>query len=585
MCGIVGQVERRGSVEPGALAAMRDALTHRGPDDAGLWVSADHRAGMGHRRLAIVDLSPAGHQPMPSEDERLWLTLNGEIYNHRELRLELEARGHRFRSACDAEVVLHGYEEWGEGLLGRLSGMFAFALWDVATQELFLARDRFGIKPLYYFADGERLLFASEVKGLLAHPAVPRELDFSALCDYLVYRYVPSPKCIWRGLAKLPPAACLRLAGDGTLTVREYWTLPPGTRELAAPEAAAEVDACLAAAVRGHLVSDVAVGSLLSGGYDSSALALYRHRLGADGPSFAIGFADWPESEHRYAEQVAAALGLEHRSWILGPESLALVRRLARTYDEPLADISTVPTFAVSHLAARRVKTVFSGEGADELFCGYTWQRQFMETLGAAGASDPTEEQLVDFYASAMAMGSFDRAGLAGLLHGDLHPHLPEDPWWFYRRLVRPELAPLQRLQWLDIKAFMGELVLTKVDRASMTNSLEVRVPFLDNDLVELLFGFAPDVYFRAGEQKPLLRANLAGRLPDSILQRRKQGFVGPDSYYQNVSWYRGLLDDSLLVRDGILQGPAVGALLAAADSWRLWKVAVLELWYREWAA
>ena len=181
-----------------------------------------------------------------------------------------------------------------------------------------------------------------------------------------------------------------------------------------------------------------------------------------------------------------------------------------------------------------------------------------------------------------MAMGSFDRAGLAGLLHPDLHAHLPDDPWWFYRSLVRPELAPLQRLQWLDIRAFMGELVLTKVDRASMANSLEVRVPFLDPGLVELLFGFDPEVYFRPGEQKPLLRANLAG-LPEAILQRRKQGFVGPDAYYQNVAWYSGLLGDSRLVGDGVLQAPAVAALLAAADHWRLWKVAVLELWYREW--
>ncbi|MBP9143615.1 MAG: asparagine synthase (glutamine-hydrolyzing) [Thermoanaerobaculia bacterium] len=579
MCGIVGQVEHRGIVDPAGLAAMRDALEHRGPDDAGSWLSADGRAGLGHRRLAIVDLTPAGHQPMPSEDERLWLTLNGEIYNHRELRGQLEARGHRFRSSCDAEVVLHGYEEWGIDVLQRLDGMFAFALWDDSTGELLLARDRFGIKPLYYFSDSERMLFASEAKGLLAHPAVRREVDWSALCDFLVYRYVPSPKCIWKGMAKLPPACWLRLDRRGEARVQEYWTLPPGERRVPAADAAAAVDERLAAAVGGHLLSDVTVGSFLSGGYDSSALALYRHRLGADGPSFAIGFDDWPESEHRYAERVAAGFGLEHRSWILGPESLALVRRLAWTYDEPLADISIVPTFAVSHLAARSVKAVLSGEGADEFFCGYTWQRDFM---AARAAGDPAADDLVAFYAGAMAMGSFDRAGLAGLLHPDLHAHLPDDPWWFYRSLVRPELAPLQRLQWLDIRAFMGELVLTKVDRASMANSLEVRVPFLDPGLVELLFGFDPEVYFRPGEQKPLLRANLGG-LPEAILQRRKQGFVGPDAYYQNIAWYTGLLGDSRLVRDGVLQAPAVAALLAAADHWRLWKVAVLELWYREW--
>jgi asparagine synthase (glutamine-hydrolysing) len=590
VCGIVGQVGRRGALhraESAAnLVAMRDALAHRGPDDAGVWMSADGRVGLGHRRLSIVDLTASGHQPMASEDGQLRLTLNGEIYNHRELRGQLEARGHRFHSTCDAEVVLHGYEEWGADVLPRLKGMFAFGLWNDREQELFLARDRFGIKPLYYFADADRLLFASEAKGLLAHPAVPREIDWSAVCDYLVYRYVPSPRCIFKGLAKLPPASWLRLGRDGRATVNEYWTLPPGSRHLRASQAAAAVDERLAATVREHLVSDVPIGSFLSGGYDSSALALYRNRLGAPGPSFAIGFENWPESEHRYAELVAAHLGLEHRSWVLGRESLALVQRLARTFDEPLADISSVPTFAVSHLASRSVKTAISGEGADELFCGYTWQQDFMAASGASGATtagDPTTDDLVTFYAGAMSMGGFDRARLAALVAPDLHAHLPDDPWWFYRRLVRPELAPLQRLQWLDIKAFMGELVLTKVDRASMASSLEVRVPFLDHELVELLFSFDPSVYFRLGEQKPLLRANLAGRLPEVILQRRKQGFVGPDEYYKDIAWYSALLGESRLVRDGVLQGTAVAGLLAAADHWRLWKVAVLELWYREW--
>jgi asparagine synthase (glutamine-hydrolysing) len=584
MCGIVGQVERRGGVDPVHLAAMRDALEHRGPDDADSWISPDGHVGLGHRRLTIVDLSSAGRQPMPSEDERLWLTLNGEIYNHRALRRELEGRGHCFRSHSDAEVVLHGYEEWGEAVLDRLSGMFAFGLWDEGRQELFLARDRFGIKPLYYAVGPDRLLFASEAKGLLAHPATPRRIDVSALCDYLVYRYVPSPKSIWLGVAKLPPATCLRFDREGTVTLREYWTLPPGDRSASPAEAAAAVDRALTAAVEAHLVSDVPVGSFLSGGYDSSALVLYRERLGLSGPSFAIGFEDWPESEHRFAEQVAAQYGLDHRSRMIGGESLALVGRLAAVYDEPLADISIVPTFAVSHLAARSVKAVLSGEGADELFCGYTWQRDFM---GRFAGDDPAADELVTFYAGAMAMGSFDRSGLAALLAPGLHADLPDDPWWFYRRLVRPELAPLQRLQWLDIKAFMGELVLTKVDRASMANSLEVRVPFLDPALVELLFGYDPRVYFRAGEHKPLLRANLAGHLPEGILARRKQGFVGPDSYYQNRAWYRGLLGDARLVRDGVLAAPAVAALLESsdsADSWRLWKIAVLELWYREWA-
>jgi asparagine synthase (glutamine-hydrolysing) len=317
---------------------------------------------------------------------------------------------------------------------------------------------------------------------------------------------------------------------------------------------------------------------LLSGGYDSSALAVQLQRIGYPTETFSIGFDGWPESEHRYAEEVAERCGMEHRSWVIGRESLALASRLAEVYDEPLADTSIVPTFAASFLASRHVKAVLSGEGGDELLGGYTWQHDRARREAAGETIDPVEH-----YAAAMAMGSFDRARLAELFDPALHESLPEDPLWFYRRHLRPELAPVAQVQHLDLRTFLGELVLTKVDRATMACSLEARVPFLDRALVEELWTLAPEVRFQAGVQKPLLRPCLEGRVPARILERKKQGFVGPDSFYADVDWYRRVLEGGRLVADGVLRAPAVEALLAAGDVWRLWKVAVLELWYRRW--
>jgi len=578
MCGIAGIVERRGRVDREELEAMGRALAHRGPDDAGCWISPDGRVGLAHRRLAFLDLTSAGHEPMRDESGRRWLVFNGEIYNYLELTRELEARGHRFASRSDGEVLLHGWEEWGDGLLERIDGMFAFALWDDETRTLLLARDRFGIKPLYVADGPERLLFASEARGILAHPAVEREIDWSAVCDYLVYRYVPSPRSVWRGLAKLEPAESLELVGDRPARRRFYWRLPEGARRPSRAEASERLEALLRDSVRRHLVADVPVGAFLSGGYDSSALALEASRLGYRAETYSIGFEDWPESEHRYAAEVAAHCGLGHRAWVLGRESLALAPRMADVYDEPLADISTLPTFAVSFLAAGRVKAVLSGEGADELLGGYTWQHDRARREDAGERVDP-----VAHYAAAMAMGAFDREGLAALLDPGLHEALPEDPHWFYRRHLRSELAAVAQVQALDLRTFLGELVLTKVDRATMACSLEARVPFLDRALVEELWTLAPDVRFRTGEQKPLLRALLEGHLPARILARPKQGFVGPDEYYSNLDVYRRILAGSRLAADGIVRPGAVESLLAAGDVWRLWKVGVLELWYRRW--
>ena len=576
MCGIIGQINFKEPVDPEVFTRMRDTLIHRGPDDAGLYFNPSGRAALGHRRLSFLDLSEAGRQPMQNEDGTLWLTFNGEIYNFPALREELLAAGHQFRSTTDSEVILHGYEEWGSEVVNKLSGMFAFGLWDETRQQLLLARDRFGIKPLYYHWDGAQFIFSSELKGIVAQPSVELRIDFSAMCDYLVYRYVPSPKTIWKDTFKVPPAHFLLLDIKGNLETQSYWDLQLGLAKPSAAEAIRQVDERLLNSVKGHMLSDVPVGAFLSGGYDSSALVYYLNRIGYKPDTFAIGFENWPESEHQYAEKVADKFGASHHNIIIGGESLALVEKLATYYDEPLGDISIIPTYVVSWSAAQKVKAVLGGEGADETFCGYSWQKDFMLRSGP-------EPDIVQHYAESMAMGWFDAGLLKELFTPDYHSHIPEDVHWFYRSHLRTELHPLQAIQYLDMKTFMGELVLTKVDRASMANSLEVRVPFLDPALPEYVLGLSPDVYFNPRVQKYLLHENLKGKMPEGILNRRKQGFVGPDRYYQDIGFYRKKLKNSYLVRDGILQGERIQRMIEEEDHWRLWKVLVLEFWYRKW--
>lgn len=578
MCGIIGQIETASQIDQAVFTTMRDTLTHRGPDDAGLYFNPSGKVALGHRRLSFLDLSEAGRQPMTNETGTLWLTFNGEIYNFPALREELITAGHTFKSTSDSEVILHGYEEWGPKIVEKLSGMFAFGLWDEDKQELLLARDRFGIKPLYYYQDTQRFLFSSELKGIVAQPNIEKKIDFSAMCDFLVYRYVPSPKTIWQHTKKIPPAHYLIRKSDGTVQLEQYWDLKPGDQKPADADAIREVDERLLASVKGHILSDVPIGSFLSGGYDSSAMVYYLNRLEYTPNTFAIGFGDWLESEHQYAEAVADQYGTEHHNVIIGGESLALVEKLATYYDEPLGDISIIPTYVVSWSAAQKVKAVLSGEGADEIFCGYSWQKAYMLNSGP-------EVDVVQHYAESMAMGWFDADLLKELFAPEYHEHIPEDVHWFYREHFNPELHPLQAIQYLDVKTFMGELVLTKVDRASMANSLEVRVPFLDPAIAKYVMSLSPEVYFAPKTQKYLLNKNLQGNLPDGILNRRKQGFVGPDRYYQDIRFYAKKLRNSYLVRDGILLQPRIEKMIEEEDHWRLWKVLVLEFWYRKWAA
>ena len=592
MCGIIGQINFKAAVNPAEFIAMRDTLAHRGPDDAGIFVSENKAVALGHRRLSLLDLSEKGKQPLANENGEIHITVNGEIYNYMQLKTDLENKGHTFSSNSDSEVIVHGYEEWGDEVLLKLKGMFAFALWDDRKKRMLLARDRFGIKPLYYYHSDSTFLFASEIKGIVACRDVPREMDVSCLCDFLVYRYVPSPKSIWKHIKKLPPGHCLTLDMTGKTTLRKYWELHTKNRVVSDKEAVDATNVLIANSVKSHIMGDVPIGSFLSGGYDSSALAYYLHKINYPASTFSLGFDNWDQSEHLFAEMVAKEFGTNHTSKIIGTKSLDLLNRLAFYFDEPIADISIVPTYEISAAAAQKVKAVLSGEGADEIFGGYTWHREFfrndknLSVMARIKSRFSTENSdlAVAQYANAMAMGKFDAAVLKDLLHDDLHPAIPADTNWFYKQHYEKAGSALKTCQILDINCFMGELVLTKIDRASMANSLEVRVPFLDHELVEYVMGLHEKTYFKEVVKKFLLYENIKHALPAAILNRPKQGFTGPDEYYQDMNWYKTALLNGRLVADKIIKQKTLENCLSAKDHWRLWKVLVLEFWYSQWS-
>lgn len=589
MCGITGYIHLNQVVSENIIQQMTDALIHRGPDDGGIYISENKQVALGHRRLSFLDLSEKGKQPMLSYSEQQVITLNGEIYNFNLLREELKFN-YPFQSESDTEVVLAAYQKWGIEMLHHLEGMFAFALLDEAQQKMFLVRDRFGIKPLYYTVQNQQLCFASELKAIHATGIFSKELDVSSFADYFVYRYIPSPKTIWKNFWKLPPAHYLEIdLRNLQVKAVEYWGIPNGNQTKNQTEMVAELGELIQNSVKQHVVADVPIGSFLSGGYDSSALVHYMCNLGQKPSTFSIGFDNWQKSEDQFAQQVAQHLGVLNESVIANEESLKLVDKMAQVYDEPIADISIVPTYMVSQLARKKVKAVVSGEGADELFGGYTWQHDFFRINYPSNWKDRLKKLIkpkrdtVDFYAQAMAMGWFDRDELKRMMPESNHQFIPDDVHWFYRKNYKANLSPFKSIQQLDIKCFMGELVLTKIDRASMANSLEVRVPFLHSKLFEYVFNLSEKKYIRANQTKFLLYENIKKVLPKSILARKKQGFVGPDAYYMNLEWYRNQFKNSKLVELNLVKQTYINDLLKENYNWKLWKLLIMEKWLREW--
>lgn len=553
MCAIIGLVCRDGGIDAPSLSAMRDTMAHRGPDDAGIHISADGTVGLGHRRLSIIDLSASGHQPMTNEDGSIWLVFNGEIYNFQSLRRELLAAGHIFRSNSDSEVILHAYEEWGVDAVRRLRGMFAYAIWDEPRRRVVLARDRLGIKPLFYWHEGANLTFASELKGVIADPRVPRTIDETAVYDFFTYRYVPTPKSIYRDVRKLPPGHVAVLE-NGRLSLTEYWT--PTFRAVSArngEDAVEMVRAKLSEAVRLHLIADVPVGVMLSGGLDSSTIcALAAGALRESLHTFSIGFDVEKHTELPFARQVAEQYRTSHHELIVTREMAQSVEaKIVGLYDEPFADSSALPTFFVSELARRTVPVALSGEGGDEIFGGYGWyammQRfhgpdrlpRFVRHLGAAlvrplptgfkgkwtaemAAIEPLERY-------ARLMGALPPREKSALLDAAFRRRFEGyDDYWHFRRFWREDLDAFSRMQYLDLRTYLNDDILTKMDRASMAVSLEARVPLLDHELLESVLALPVTVRNPGAEQKHLFKRAITPYLPPEVLRKKKQGFSVP---------------------------------------------------------
>lgn len=561
MCGIVGLIRGARSDES-AVQRMNDALFHRGPDDAGIRGWPDHGVSLGQRRLSIIDLSPLGRNPMANEDGSVWITFNGEIYNFQALRRELEERGHTFRSHTDTEVILHAYEEWGDDHVTRLRGMFAYALYDRRPSRhgggryrLLLVRDRLGIKPMFYYARPGCFAFASEIKGILACDGIDREIDWTALYDFLTYLYIPAPKTAYAHIRKLPPAHLLVLDEHG-LEIREYWTLRAGGADAAGtPEEGARLLAgTLERAVQDHLVADVPVGVLLSGGVDSSAVtALASGVVSEPLRTFSAGFDVQEHSELEYARLVAAHCHTRHTESVVGRESLdRMLPHVLAMYDEPFADTSAIPTYCVIAAAGPHVKVLLSGDGGDEVFAGYGWYRSWLARRsfdrvpldGARRLLVPLAERwpvgrrgkgvLVDLSRSALGryaalMELFSPQQKRRLLSPARRREFDGyDDYWHFRRHWREDLDPLARVQYLDLKTFLPDDILTKVDRASMASSVEVRPPLLDHELIEQVFALPSGWNLRGGEQKWMLKRAVENRLPAEVLHRAKKGFSAP---------------------------------------------------------
>ena len=616
MCGIVGRVAASPVEDRSGLCDARETLRHRGPDDAGVWWSADGLVGLAHRRLAIIDLSPAGHQPMADHAGELVVVFNGEIYNYLDLRHELAAKGHRFDTASDTEVLLAAYREWGVECLDRLNGMFAFGLFDTRVRQLFVARDRAGEKPLFYRHDASGFHFASELKALMADPALGRLIDPEALDCYLAMGFIPGERTILRGVRKLPPAHALTFeAGSGRARVWRYWHLPEATATAELPGEHVlvnELEVLLADAVRRQLVADVPVGVLLSGGVDSSLVTAMAVRAAPHVKTFTVRFPScgaFDETPH--ARLIARHFGTEHLELEAEEAAVDLLPTLARHFDEPLVDSSMIPTFLVSRLVRQHCTVALGGDGGDELFGGYPhyqrllWLEQHLARVPRA------------LRRATAAMGRLLPTGIRGrnwvsALGTDLGTELPfvdrlfepaerrmllgQPDWPLGAERRREERLPgtvdlLQRATRMDFENYLAEDILVKVDRASMANSLEVRAPLLDYRVIEFAFGRLASRHRATVDQRKVLLRRLCRRvLPPEFDERRKQGFSIPlDAWLARGQW-RDTFRDTLGDSASIFDRRAALALLEShgprrRQGERLFALVMFELWRREYGA
>lgn len=629
MCGICGIIDFSGRpVSRDEVSAMCAELKHRGPDDEGVYLNSAAEygggpsAGLGHRRLSIIDLSPSGHQPMSNEDATLWMVFNGEVYNFRELRTALEEGGHRFKSNSDSEAFLHAYEEYGEECLGHIRGMFAFAIWDEKKNRLFAGRDRLGKKPFLYYFDKGRFCFASEFSSLLKSGFVPREIDRQAIHNYLTLGYVPAPSAVFKGVRKLMPAHCL-VADKNGIATRPYWRLDY-SRKIAISEedAAEELIRQLKEAVRIRLYSDVPLGAFLSGGIDSSTVVALMSMLSdSKVKTFSIGFEEEDYNELKYARVIADRFDTDHKELIVRPKALDILPMLVEHYGEPYADSSCIPTYYVSQQTRAFVTVALNGDGGDESFAGYERYQAmaiaeslrrlpgaaFISRLGSLlpDSTDPRDTlRRIRRFFSAAELPAAERylrwisvAGdldIKGLYSEDFLRGIETDaPLKMFKAYFADNdgLNALDRLLRIDVETNLPNDLLVKADIASMAASLEARAPFLDHKVMEFAASLPPKLKMRRLVKKYLLKKAMSGIIPDETLSRRKMGFGMPVG-----KWFAGELKDYL--RDNLLSKKSLSRgyfkpqeitkitekhISNTKDySFQLWALLMLELWHQK---
>ena len=620
MCGIAGVATRGSTPARELIRGMCDVMVHRGPDGEGIHLAAG--IGLGMRRLAIIDLR-TGEQPVANESGSVQVVFNGEIYNYRELRAELVAKGHTFRGQSDSEVIPHLYDEHGPAFLARLNGMFAIALWDSRQRRLLLARDRVGIKPLFYSQHRGNLYFASEVKCLLAGGGSARELDLLGVDQLLTFEYTASPTTLFKDVRKLPPGSWLSWR-EGTLQQGTFWSFPDAAAPaltVPAPEIAERLRHTLTAAVRRQLVSDVPLGAFLSGGIDSSILVAAMSEVSPTPPlTFSVGFGDASYSELQYARLVADHCGTRHHEEVLTPDYLALLPEVIGQLDQPIADFSVFPTLLVARMARTRVTVALGGDGGDELFAGYdAYQADRYSARLLDWLPRPVRTN-IERLARIVPLGSGKR-GMANQVRRFLEGAALPARWQHMRwmiflqeqsraRLYTPEFRAsipeqtdgllqsafegalasdrLGSQMRCDLRFYLPENILTKVDAMSMASSLEARVPYLDNEVLDLALAIPSGLKLHRGVRKWILRQAFAGRLPPRILGRGKEGFSMPMKNWLNNEWntlMHELLSTATLARDGLFDGRYVAQLMREHEarthnhSHLLWALMVFQLW------
>lgn len=641
MCGIVGYCNFMCEDRVQALISMRDSLTHRGPDDEGAYFDDDGRVGLGHRRLAVLDLSSQGHQPMSAHEGAVWVVYNGEIYNFKELREELRTKGHSFNSNSDTEVVSKAYLEWGIDCINRFIGMFAIAIWDKRSETLYLVRDRLGVKPLYYYYKDSRLLFGSELKALMAHPGFPKEIDYGVIPNYLRYGYVPAPRTIFKDTYKLKPGHYLRMHNN-EISVIKYWDANDyylgEPVEGSEDEIAEELEALLIDSFKYRLLSDVPVGVFLSGGIDSSTLtALLQKNTSARLKTFSVGFYDDKYNEADWAKKIADHLGTEHVEYYMSAnDCLEVIGDLPELYDEPFGDNSGIPTYILSKLTRQHVTVALSADGGDELFGGYNRYRNLssltstfgrvprhirntavfgLNSLSADRAdgiyqklnsvvpriknfSDKykkyrnmlcacNEERILDMYQFNINKWEPEDLGILLNDHSDSH-------YDTYFEDTFTELGDIDfqaLMMGIDLRTFLVDDVLTKVDRASMSVSLESREPFLDHRLVEYAVRIPSALKCRKGVSKYILRKILYKHVPQELVDRPKRGFLAPVSDWLKCELYPLLMDhlnEDKVKGDGIFNEKAVSKavkdfLRGSVSEHKIWYLLMFQMWKERW--